>query len=76
MSGNTILSAKSLLKKKILSIVLTGTMPRIGIVHLIILSTLPNFLMSPENCSTKLLGKQLVQKPSAPFPNDTCNLTS
>lgn len=42
----------------------TGTIPSNGIVHLIILRTLPNFLISPANCSISLLGKQLVQNPS------------
>jgi len=36
----------------------------------------PNFVMSPENSSTSLLGKKLVQKPSTPFPNETCSRTS
>jgi len=35
MSGYTTLSPKSLLKKNILSIILIGTNPRTGIVHLI-----------------------------------------
>ena len=66
MSGKTILSPNSLLKKNIRSIYLMGTRPSIGMVYLMILRTLPNFLMSPEKRSTKWLGKQLVQKLSWP----------
>ena len=76
MRGKTILSPKSLLKKNMRSMILMGMMPKTGMVHLISFRTLPNFLMSPENWSTRLLGKQFVQKPSLPWPKATCSLTS
>lgn len=53
-----------------------GIMPRMGMVHLMSLRTLPNFLMSEENLSTKGLGKQFVQNWSGPFPKETWSLTS
>ena len=71
MSGKTILSPKSLLKKNIRSMTLMGTRPKTGIVHLIILSTFPNFRISAEYRSTSGLGKQFVQKPSFPLPKET-----
>ncbi len=76
MSGKTILSPKPLLKKNILSINLIGTRPKTGMVHLIIFSTLPNFLMSEEYCSTSWLGNTFVQNPSFPCPKETCSLIS
>lgn len=76
IKGYTILLPKSLLKKNSRSMMRIGTIPSMGIVHLMIFKTLPNFFMSPENWSTNLLGKQLVQKPSGPLPKATCSLTS
>lgn len=75
ISGKTILSPKSLLKKNILNMILMGTIPNTGIVHLINFNTFPNFLISPVNRSTSGLGKQLVQNASLPLPKATCNLT-
>lgn len=53
MKGKTILSPKSLLKMDIRSMIRMGTRPRIGMNHLMILSTLPNFLVSEEYFSTR-----------------------
>lgn len=52
-----------------------GMMPRMGFVHLMSLRTLPNFLVSEETCSTRLLGNQFVQKPSGPLPKETWRAT-
>lgn len=76
MRGMTIFSPNSLLKKNMRSMILIGTIPRMGMVYLIIFRTRPNFLISPENLSTMGLGKTFVQKPSRPLPNDTWSLTS
>ena len=76
ISGYTILSPKSLLKKKTRSMMDIGIRPSIGIVHLMTFKKRPNFLMSAAYCETSLLGKTLVQKPSWPFPKETCSLTS
>lgn len=76
MRGETILSPKSFLKKNIRSMILMGIMPRMGIAHLMSFRTLPNLLMSEENCSNRLPGKQLVQNPSGRLPKETWRPTS
>lgn len=55
---------------------LIGTRPNTGMVHLMNFRKKPNRLMSDENWEMSLLGKQLVQKPSSPLPNETCSSTS